>query len=375
MIKKLPAVMLVLSLFLLTVGAQIIDAKPTMQELAAKYPQIVFNRGYPVDKKIALTFDDAPDDNVTYKILDILKEKQVKATFFVIGSSCAKHIESLQRIHLEGHVIGNHTWSHNYTINDTNESFFYEVMETEKIISQVTGQHVHLFRPPYGTLDEEFIPVLNDLGFHVIGWNSDSYDWRGIPQDEVIANIFKNVAPGTIVLQHSYNNPKLANTVNALPEIIDRLRAEGYAFVTVPEMLDTGPINVIINKEPVNFTEAKCWPKINNKTLYSPLRATLKNLGAQITWDQDNRTITINKNTDTISMNIDSKVAYVNNQQVLLETPPHIDILSGQTLVPLRFVCENLNTLVDIKLTGQHTEVNVIDDTLNNINIFTKSLT
>ena len=373
MIKKLPVIMLILSILLMTVGVQILEAKPTMQQLAAKYPQMVFNRGYPLDKKIALTFDDAPDDKVTYKILDILKEKQVKVTFFIIGSSAAKYLESLQRIHDEGHAIGNHTWSHNSKY--TKESIVNEVLETEKIISQVTGQHVHLYRPPYGALDEEFVPVLYEMGFHIIGWNSDSFDWRGLDKDKVVANIFRNVAPGTIVLQHSYNTPKLAGTINALPEIIDRLRTEGYTFVTLPELLiDTGPIIVRVNKEPVKFTEAKCWPKIKNNIVYSPLRATFENLGAQIIWNSENNGITINKNTDTISMNIGSQVAYVNNQKVLLETPPHIDTLSGQALVPLRFVCENLDTVVDIKQNGGHAEVNIIDDTLNNINIFSKAL-
>ena len=365
--------MLLLSILLMTVGVKFLEARPTMQQLAAKYPQMVFNRGYPLDKKIALTFDDAPDDKVTHKILDILKEKQVKVTFFIIGSSAAKHFESLQRIHEEGHAIGNHTWSH--SSNFTKESIVNEVLETEKIITQVTGQHVHLYRPPYGALDEEFVPVLYEMGFHIIGWNSDSFDWRGLDKDKVIANIFRNVAPGTIVLQHCYNTPKLAGTVNALPEIIDRLRAEGYTFVTLPELLiDTGPIIVRVNKEPVNFSEAKCWPKIKNNIVYSPLRATFENLGAQIIWNSENNGITINKNTDTISMNIGSQVAYVNNQKVLLETPPHIDTLSGQALVPLRFVCENLDTLVDIKQNGGHAEVNIIDDTLNNINIFSKAL-
>ena len=372
MIRKLTAIMLILSIFSMTDGAQISEAK-TSQWLAAKYPQIVFNRGYPVDKKIALTFDDGPDNIVTYKILDILKEKQVKATFFIIGANAAKYPEGLQRIHNEGHVIGNHTWSH--SSNYSKDSLIYEVLETERIITQVTGQSVHLFRPPFGILKEEFVPALHELGFQIIGWNSDSLDWRGLSQDKIVANIFKNTAPGTIVLQHSYNNPKLAGTVSALPGVIDRLRVEGYTPVTIPELLiDTEPIIVKINKELVDFTEGNCWPKINNKTVYSPLRATFEKLGAQITWDQDNKSINISKNTDTICMNIGNNVAYVNNKQVILDTPPQINPISNKTMVPLRFVCENLNTLVDFKQMGEHAEVNIIDDTLNNINIFSKPL-
>ena len=373
MSRKLLVIILILSIFSITGGIQNSEAKPTMQWLAAKYPQMVFNRGYPIDKKIALTFDDGPDNKVTYKILDILKEKQVKATFFIIGANATKYPESLQRIHYEGHVIGNHTWSHSSQYNKDN--LVYEVLETEKIITQLTGQHIHLFRPPYGIINEESVPALHELGFQIIGWNSDSLDWRGLTQDKIVANIFKNVAPGTIVLQHSYDNPKLISTVSALPEVIDRLSEEGYTFATIPELIiDIMPVIVKINKEPVNFTEAKCLPKMKNKTVYSPLRSTFENLGAQIIWDPENKGITINKNTDTISMNIGSQVAYINSKKEILETPPQIDLISNQTMIPVRFVCEKLDTLVDIKLIGNNAEVNIIDDTLNNINIFSKLL-
>ncbi|ACV62653.1 polysaccharide deacetylase [Desulfofarcimen acetoxidans DSM 771] len=345
----------------------------TIQWLAAKYPEIMINRSYSHDKIVALTFDDGPDNKITPQILKVLKEKKVNATFFVIGINAAKYPDILKQISQDGHVIGNHSWFH--ASNYNRDSLINEILDTEKIITKATGQNIHLFRPPFGNLDEQSLIALHDLGFKIIGWSSDSQDWRGISSEKVTSNIFKDVSPGAIILQHSYNNPKLINTISALPEIIDRLRREGYTLVTIPELLiNAGPVVVKINQKTVNFSEAKCSPKIINNTLYCPLRTTLEKLGVQIYWNEENKAITIIKNTNIIKMSIGSQVAFVNNRQVFLENPPRIDPVSGQALVPIRFICNSMDALIDFNKNGSHVEINIIYDTQNINGIFSGQL-
>lgn len=209
-------------------------------DLASEFPGIVYNTGDIKEKKVALTFDDGPDNDTTVRILDILKEHDVKATFFVIGKRAEADEAVLKRMVEEGHIVGNHTWNHPNLMKLDQETITRELMQVEEFVEKAVGYKMSLFRSPYGSLSRENVRQVADLGYKIIAWNVDSLDWKGLSGEQVRTNILENVRNGSIILQHSAGGPgeDLSGTVEALPTIITTLQKEGYEFVTVPELLD-----------------------------------------------------------------------------------------------------------------------------------------
>ncbi|MDM5313844.1 polysaccharide deacetylase family protein [Peribacillus frigoritolerans] len=190
-------------------------------------------------KLIALTFDDGPEDIYTPKILEILKQKNVKATFFVTGEQVEYFPDMLKKIQAEGHVIGNHTWDHPQLSKLTDAQMIESVQSTSAEIEKVTGTKTNLFRPPYGEISDNQINILNKLGYRSIGWTIDTLDWNGTSGNEILSRVNKGLVPGGIVLQHNFRVPgKLDGTIEALPKMIDNLRSQGYEFVTIPALLE-----------------------------------------------------------------------------------------------------------------------------------------
>jgi peptidoglycan/xylan/chitin deacetylase (PgdA/CDA1 family) len=208
-------------------------------DLASEFPGLVFNRGPANVKMIALTFDDGPDSLFTPQILDILQKYKVKATFFLIGKRAEVHRDIVRRMAREGHVVGNHSWSHPNLIKLDRQALEKEIMKTENLLLKDVGYRTALFRSPYGSLDRQKVREVQGLGYKVIAWNVDSLDWKGLTGEQVRSNILENVRKGSIVLQHSAGGPgeDLSGTAEALPVIIRTLIKEGYRFVTIPELL------------------------------------------------------------------------------------------------------------------------------------------
>ncbi|MDR4947309.1 polysaccharide deacetylase family protein [Neobacillus cucumis] len=201
---------------------------------------IVYYVGDTTEKKIALTFDDGPDSIYTPQILDILLEKGVHATFFVLGQQVKLFPELTKRIVNEGHLIANHTWSHPELPKLTTSQVVQEVESTRSEIAKVTGINSFFFRPPYGSYTAGDIRVLSEHGYRSILWSVDTLDWSGLSAEEILAIVNRDKSPGGIILQHDFqaSNGKLDGTVQALPKMIDQLRGEGYQFVTVQNLLD-----------------------------------------------------------------------------------------------------------------------------------------
>lgn len=192
-----------------------------------------------LEKKVALTFNGGPDNYNTPKILDILNDKGVKATFFVVGDQINIFPEVLKRIVKEGHEIGNNTWSHtNLTKLLTNE-VIKEVTKTEEIIKSITGIETNIFRPPFGSLADSDLSVIDSLGLKVVNWNIDTVDYEGTSANKIIDKVKMEISPGSIILQHSFQDSTgvLDGTISALPIIIDQLRSEGMEFVTIEELM------------------------------------------------------------------------------------------------------------------------------------------
>ena len=185
-------------------------------------------------KAIALTFDDGPWPTTTIQILDILKKNNIKATFFWVGRYLQTYPELGKQVVAAGHAIGNHTWSHQY-IKYNEDSAAREIDRTSSLIEELTGLKTLMFRPPGGILNNGLAAYAHKNNYAVVLWSADSLDWR-TPTQSLMDNVMKQANSGGIVLMHDGGGNR-SRTVQALPDIIARLRKEGYHFVTVPELL------------------------------------------------------------------------------------------------------------------------------------------
>jgi peptidoglycan/xylan/chitin deacetylase (PgdA/CDA1 family) len=207
-------------------------------DLERLYPNIVLRQRKGSEKFVALTFDDGPDNTFTPAVLDVLKAKQVRATFFLIGNRVEEYPDIAKRIIDEGHVIGNHTYSHPNTGRPMGEQLRKEIEQMEATLARFNVAPSYLFRPPYGALSAPAALEIANFGYRLALWSVDSLDWRGLSKEEVVKNIMTQMGPGRVILQHSAGGPgeDLSGSVLALSEVIDTLKQQGYSFMTINEM-------------------------------------------------------------------------------------------------------------------------------------------
>jgi peptidoglycan/xylan/chitin deacetylase (PgdA/CDA1 family) len=180
-------------------------------------------------KVVALTFDDGPSE-YTERFLSVLREKDVRATFFEVGQEMPGREATMRRILAEGDELGDHTMNH------VEYPGFGQIAGAAERIEQYTGFRPCLFRPPGGAVDSSVIATAGSLGLKTITWDVDPRDWSLPGTSEIYSNIVANTRPGSIVLMHDGGGPR-DETLAALPQIIDMLRARGYSFETVSELL------------------------------------------------------------------------------------------------------------------------------------------
>jgi len=230
-------------------------------------PFVVTRTGYK-PKQIALTFDDGPDGQWTPKILDILKQKNVPATFFVIGENALAHPFLLKRILAQGSEIGNHSYTHPNLALVSQRGAHIEINATQRLVEAYTGRSMRLFRAPYfgdaePTTNDELEPALlaQKSGYAIVGLHIDSEDWQRPGVQAIIDNTIRQVQDfdpqengtaddepghrktGNVILLHDSGGDR-AETVQALPILIDRLRAMGYTFVPVSALAGLTPAQV-----------------------------------------------------------------------------------------------------------------------------------
>lgn len=174
---------------------------------------------------VALTFDDGPSAQYTPQILDILKENGIKATFFVIGHNVKEHSDKVKREALEGHAIGNHTWSHPLMAPlESRQQLQDEINKTEIAIMEACSLHTNLFRPPHGWRSPWMIRELENMGFDIVNWTVDPKDWKHPAATVIVKKVENAVRSSAIVLMHDglelKDDPRQENTVTALKEII-----------------------------------------------------------------------------------------------------------------------------------------------------------
>ena len=183
----------------------------------------------PNKKYIALTFDDGPSAATTPQVLKVLAEKDVKATFFLLGQNAKEYPEIVNQIQKDDHEIASHSYSHPQLTALTAEQVVKEVRDTDKAIFNATGILPRTFRPPYGAVNSD---VAQQIGKPVIQWNIDSLDWQTKNANSVIHMVNQTSHPGGIVLMHDIQEA----TADALATVIDNLKEQGYEFVTIEEM-------------------------------------------------------------------------------------------------------------------------------------------
>lgn len=210
----------------------------TIKPLPSAYQSKVFmNVAVPPSQKVvALTFDDGPLGGPTEKVLKILKDNNIKATFFLIGRNAQANPQLVKEIFAAGHVIGNHSWTHPYN-KHTLAGSQAEIDKTSDVIASIIGVRPNLFRPPGGLMHTGLAEYAKSQKMGIALWSADSIDYRARNSPaRLIRNVLKEVKPGGIILMHD-GGIRRTNTAQALPVVIKQLRAQSYKFVTLPELI------------------------------------------------------------------------------------------------------------------------------------------
>ena len=202
----------------------------------------VLIRGPHDRKRVALTFDDGPAERFTAQVLDILREQNVPATFFVCGKNVEAHPELLRRMVAEGHEIGNHTYSHPFLYFKSRRRIAEEIDRTQATIEKVVGFRPSLFRPPYGARWFGLVPALLERGMRLVLWSAAGYDWKKDALGITDATLRK-LKPGAVILLHDGRETRVVSeidrspTVLALSGIIAGARLQGYSFAPLRDFL------------------------------------------------------------------------------------------------------------------------------------------
>lgn len=223
------------------------------------------------EKKIALTFDDGPDSKYTPQILDILKKYDVPGTFFLIGANANLNPDLVRRIYQEGNEIGNHTYSHPNITRITTQQFNFELDSNQRIIEGILGRKTLLFRPPYAediepeTPDQaEPLAEAEKLGYYTVGMHIDPKDWSSPGVDRIVKSIIDETqaGKGNVVLLHDGGGDR-AQTIAALPYIIEQLQSRGYQIVGISDLLGVDRDTLI----PLVPENGKTLSQINGVTI------------------------------------------------------------------------------------------------------------
>lgn len=196
--------------------------------------QITFSQCHVDGPYIAMTFDDGPHGSQTPRLLKMLKERNIKATFFVVGQCVAEHPEIAKQIVTEGHEIANHSWSHPLLSKMAEGSVREQLQKTHDVVKQTTGVEMTLMRPPFGGFTTNQRAWANATwGYKCILWDVDSLDWQHRNPAKTESIIFANTKPGSIVLCHDIHK----TTIDAMEATLDGLAKKGFKFVTVSELI------------------------------------------------------------------------------------------------------------------------------------------
>ncbi len=223
--------------------------------VAAGQKQITFSQCHVDGPYVAMTFDDGPHASNTPRLLDMLKQRNIKATFFVVGQCVAEYPAIMKRIVAEGHEVANHSWSHPQLSKMGEGPVTEQLQKTHDAIVNATGITPKLMRPPYGAFTATQRAWANGKwGYKIILWDVDPLDWKVRNAEHVKSEILHHTVAGSIILSHDIHK----STVDAMPDTLDGLTGRGFKFVTVSELLAMDKPTVAKPKPvpPVKITEA-----------------------------------------------------------------------------------------------------------------------
>lgn len=189
------------------------------QELAEELPP-----------RVALTFDDGPHRIYTKNLLDGLRERGVKATFFVVGENIPGNEDLIRQMEADGHLIGNHTYDHADISKLSDEENCRELQKTSDMVKEITGHGTAYVRPPFGNWKDTMDCQISMIS---VKWTIDTLDWKSKNVTEIIGKVMQQISDHDIILMHDYYE----TSVEAALQIVDRLLEKGYEFVTVEDLI------------------------------------------------------------------------------------------------------------------------------------------
>jgi peptidoglycan/xylan/chitin deacetylase (PgdA/CDA1 family) len=199
---------------------------------------VIFSGTTACGKKIALTFDDGPHPVKTPKILELLAKHGVRATFFIVGSLAEYHPEIVKREAELGHELANHSYTHPRLSKLTEAEIKAEIERADDVIKKAAGVTPRLFRPPEGAYSKNIVSIAASLGKQTVIWTVDTMDWAREPAEKIVENVKANVTSGSIILFHDCTRDGTF-PLEALSVLLPYLKAQGYEFVTVSELIES----------------------------------------------------------------------------------------------------------------------------------------
>jgi peptidoglycan/xylan/chitin deacetylase (PgdA/CDA1 family) len=195
----------------------------------------------PPSRRLALTYDDGPNDPHTLHLLDVLARHQVKATFFMIGKFIERRPDIARAVAAAGHVIGNHTMTHPNLIFRRQAGVRRELESCERALNEAGVAHAALFRPPHGARTPAVLRTVRSLGLEPVMWSVSGWDWNPHTPERIAQIVHRQVRGGDVVLLHDGGHERFgidrSASVQATGLMLERYLGEGYEFVTVPEMM------------------------------------------------------------------------------------------------------------------------------------------
>jgi peptidoglycan/xylan/chitin deacetylase (PgdA/CDA1 family) len=198
-------------------------------------------------RQLALTYDDGPNDSHTLRLLEVLSQHGVQATFFLIGRYVRQRPEIVRDIVHAGHIVGNHTFTHPLLTFKTEPAIRQELSECRSALQDAIGEHANFFRPPFGGRRPAVLRIARELGMSPVLWNVTGYDWNAPPGAEIERKVASQIRGGDVILLHDGGHNQMgadrSQTVIATDRLIARYKAEGYDFVSVPRMMQKNSIS------------------------------------------------------------------------------------------------------------------------------------
>jgi peptidoglycan/xylan/chitin deacetylase (PgdA/CDA1 family) len=192
-------------------------------------------------KQLALTYDDGPNDPHTLRLLEVLARHDVHATFFLIGRYVEQRPDIVRQLVKAGHIVGNHTFTHPLLTFSSARELRTQLEQCERALSDAVGEHSSLFRPPFGGRRPGVLRMARRMGLTPVMWNVTGYDWNTLSAEEIEGKVTRRVRGGDVILLHDGGHRSFGAdrsfTITATDRLISRYQAEGYEFVTIPEMM------------------------------------------------------------------------------------------------------------------------------------------